>query len=144
MGEAAIYALEFAPGLIVLGVLIFMMFKQGRISWSLGCAVVGCLLAASSPWILSWFVWNILEVHTANFGAAALEFAQPILVPAAAGLGALVGAVIGAAIDGPNDFDADKRGDLPRIRQVVNRMGSPNRQRRESNPGTRFTPGAGA
>lgn len=111
MGDAIFYALAIAPGLITLGVLIAMMFKQRRIGWSLGCAVVGGLLAAPSPWTLSWFVWNILEVHTANFGAAALELAQPILAPLGAGLGG----AIGMAIDGPNHFDADARGDLPPI-----------------------------
>ncbi|TWT96646.1 hypothetical protein Pla108_24200 [Botrimarina colliarenosi] len=115
MSDAGFYALAYAPGLITLGVLIAMMFKQGRVSWSLGCAMVGCLLAASSPWILFWFTWNILEVHTANFGAAALEFAQPIITPMGAGLGALVGSAIGSAIDGPSDANADERGDLPPI-----------------------------
>ncbi len=111
MNEAGFYALAYAPGLITLSVLAVTMLKQGRIGWPLGCAVVGCLLAALLPWILHWFVWNILEIHSANMGAAALEFAQPILAPIGAGLGG----AIGAAIDGPNRFDADNRGDLPPI-----------------------------
>jgi hypothetical protein len=111
MGDAIFYALAIAPGLITVGVLIAMMFKQRRVSWSLGCAVVVCLLAASSPWICIWFAWNILGDHTANIGAGALVFAQPILAPMGAGLGG----AIGAAIDGPDDANADHRGDLPPI-----------------------------
>jgi hypothetical protein len=115
MSETNFYALAIAPGLIVLGVLIVMMLKQGRIGWSLGFAVVVCLLAALSPWISIWFVWNVLGDHTANIGAAALVFAQPILAPMGARLGALVGSAIGAAIDGPSDANADEKDDLPPI-----------------------------
>ena len=115
MSEANFYALAIAPGLIVLGVLIARMFKQGGIGWPLGSAVVGCLLAVSSPWISIWFVRNVLGDNTANIGAVMMVFAQPVLAPMGASFGALVGGAIGVAIGGPDDADGDDRGDLPPI-----------------------------
>jgi hypothetical protein len=83
--------------------------------WPLGGAVIGCLLAAASPWISIWFVWNVLGNHTATIGAGLLVFAQPLLVPLGVGLGALIGGAIGAAIYSPSDADSDDGGDLPPI-----------------------------
>jgi hypothetical protein len=71
MEGAIFYALAILPGLVVLGMLAATMRQRGM-GWPLGGAVIGCLLAAASPWISIWFVWNVLGNHTANIGAGLL------------------------------------------------------------------------
>lgn len=106
------FSLAILPGLIVLGILGVVILEEERIGWSLGCSVVGCLLAAASPWISIWFVQNVLGDNTANIGAGLLVFAQPVLAPMGAGVGAVVGAVIGGW---SGDKEDDERGELPPI-----------------------------
>ena len=97
-------ALAFLPGLIVLGVLVVMLLEQDGMGWPLGCALFGCLLAATSPYTCYWFTQNVLGDKTFNFGVIWLVYAQPILVPIGAGVGAIVGAVIG----GRSSVDRDE------------------------------------
>lgn len=110
-GLSTIFFLAVVPGLVVLGVLAAMMLGRRRVGWTLGCAVVGCLLAAGSPWLATWFVRNVLGDNTANIGGMFLVFAQPILAP----IGAGVGAAVGSAIGGQRGENGDDTGGPPPV-----------------------------
>ena len=85
------YVLAFTPALATLVLLAAWAAVAGKHYRVFGCAALGCLISAASPWYAMWHARYVLNDHTANIGAGLLAFGQPVLVPVAALLGAVFG-----------------------------------------------------
>ncbi|MEL6109817.1 MAG: hypothetical protein AAFU85_27730 [Planctomycetota bacterium] len=86
------FTIAVMPAVVTIAILLLWVrvHRKYGIFWM---AVLGCLLAAATPWFSIWYATHILNDRTANIGAGLLAFAQPVLAP----LGAAFGIGVAAA-----------------------------------------------